>query len=93
MNQALLKKQIEKEFGIPYEIFCELDPEVIEKLIETKIGKKLKPDYRVIIDGIPIDKDHVIERREIDGMLSNKFEKFIKVFKRKWVFAIKLNLW
>lgn len=83
MNQALLKKQIEKEFGIPYEIFCELDPEVIEKLIETKIGKKLKPDYRVIIDGIPIDKDHVIERREIDGMLSNKFEKFIKVFKRK----------
>lgn len=83
MNQALLKKQIEKEFGIPYEIFCELDPEVIEKLIETKIGKKLKPDYRVIIDGIPIDKDHVIERREIDGMLSNKFEKLIKVFKRK----------
>lgn len=83
MNQALLKKQIEKKFGIPYEIFCELDPEVIEKLIETKIGKKLKPDYRVIIDGIPIDKDHVIERREIDGMLSNKFEKLIKVFKRK----------
>lgn len=83
MNQALLKKQIEKEFGIPYEIFCELDPEVIEKLIETKIGKKLKPDYRAIIDGIPIDKDHVIERREIDGMLSNKFEKLIKVFKRK----------
>lgn len=83
MNQALLKKQIEKEFGIPYEIFCELDPEVIEKLIETKIGKKLKPDYMVIIDGIPIDKDHVIERREIDGMLSNKFEKLIKVFKRK----------
>lgn len=83
MNQALLKKQIEKEFGIPYEIFCELDPEVIEKLIETKIGKKLKPDYRVIIDGIPIDKDHVIERREIDGKLSNKFEKLIKVFKRK----------
>ena len=83
MNQALLKKQIEKEFGIPYEIFCELDPEVIEKLIETKIGKKLKSDYRAIIDGIPIDKDHVIERREIDGMLSNKFEKLIKVFKRK----------
>ena len=64
MDMKSLKIQIEEKFGIPYEEFCELDPEIITELIEAKIGKKLKPDDRLIIDGIPIDKQHVIQREE-----------------------------
>ena len=69
------KKQIEKKFGIPYEDFCTLDHEVIDKLIETKIGKKLKPDYREIIDGIPIDKKHTITRKQIDKQITKILKK------------------
>lgn len=70
------KKRIEKKFGIPFEEFCDLDPEVIDKLIETKIGKKLKPDYRPIVDGIPIDDKNVITRKQID-------KQFIKILKKR----------
>ena len=65
-----LQKQIEENFGIPYEEFCNLDSDIIDKLIETKIGKKLKPDYRQIIDGIPIDKEHIITRSQIDRQIT-----------------------
>ncbi len=70
-----LKKQIEENFGIPYEEFCNLDSEIIDKLIETKIGKKLKPDYRQIIDGIPIDKKHIITRSQIDRQITKILKK------------------
>ncbi len=88
MNIALLKRQIEEKFGIPYEEFCELDLEDIDRLIETKIGKKLKLDLRPIIDGIPIDKNHIIEREEIDRKireitLSRPQKVMCKIFKRR----------
>ena len=88
MDIAHIKKQIEEQFGIPYEEFCQLDPEIITRLIESKIGKKLKPDYRPIIDGIPIDKNHIIEREEIDGKireitLSGPQKVMCKIFKRR----------
>ena len=88
MNIALLKKQIEDTFGIPYEEFCELDPEIITGLIETKTDKKLKPDYRQIVDGIPIDKAHIITRKEIDREIDksayNGFQRVMrKIFKRR----------
>lgn len=88
MDMKSLKKQIEEKFGIPYEEFCELDPEIITELIEAKIGKKLKPDDRLIIDGIPIDKHHVIQREEIDREI-NKIDQnwpqrvMNKIFKRR----------
>ena len=88
MDKTYIKKQIEEKFGIPYEDFCELDPEIITKLIESKTSKKLKPDYRPIIDGIPIDKNHIIEREEIDRKireitLSRPQKVMCKIFKRR----------
>ena len=88
MDMKSLKIQIEEKFGIPYEEFCELDPEIITELIEAKIGKKLKPDNRLIIDGIPIDKQHVIQRedidREINKMAQNGPQRVMnKIFKRR----------
>ena len=85
MDIAHIKKQIEEKFGIPYEEFCQLDPEIITRLIESKIGKKLKPDYRPIIDGILMDKAHTITReeidREIDKSAYNVPQRVIKKFK------------
>ena len=87
MDKTYIKKQIEEKFGIPYEDFCELDPEIITKLIESKTSKKLKPDYRPIIDGIPIDKNHIIEREEIDKRIDksvyNGPQRVMKIFKRR----------
>lgn len=88
MDMTLIKKQIEKQFGISYEEFCDLDSEVITELIEEKIGKKLKPDYRPIIDGIPIDKKHIITRQEIDREIkkiaqSTPQRVMSKIFKRR----------
>lgn len=85
MDKTHIKKQIEEKFGISYEEFCELDPEIITGLIESKIGKKLKPDYRPIIDGILMDKAHTITReeidREIDKSAYNVPQRVIKKFK------------
>ena len=84
MNNVHIKKQIEEKFGIPYEDFCELDPEIITGLIETKIDKKLKLDYRQFIDGIPIDKAHIITKEEIDKSVYNGFQRVMrKIFKRR----------
>ena len=87
MDKTYIKKQIEEKFGIPYEDFCELDPEIITRLIESKTSKKLKPDYRPIIDGIPIDKNHIIEREEIDKRIDksvyNGPQRVMKIFKRR----------
>ncbi len=83
MNNVHIKKQIEEKFGIPYEEFCELDPEIITGLIETKIDKKLKLDYRQFIDGIPIDKAYTITKEEIDKSAYNGFQRVMrKIFKR-----------
>ncbi len=66
MSLETLKQSIEEKFGIPYEKFIELEPEVITEIIESKIKKKLKPDYRAIIDGIPIDDKHVITETDLN---------------------------
>lgn len=85
MDKTYIKKQIEEKFEIPYEEFCELEPETITELIESKIGKELKPDDRPIIDGILIDKKHIITRKDIDRKINkitqNRLQKVIKKFK------------
>lgn len=60
----LAKKELEKELGIPYSEFEMLDLDEQHKLIEKKTGKKIKPDYRLYIDGIPMDENHVITRAQ-----------------------------
>lgn len=59
----------EDKFEISYEEFFKLDSKIITSLIETKIDKKLKTDYRQIVDRIPIDKAHTITREEIDRFI------------------------
>lgn len=61
-----VKQQIEKELGISYRDFEKLDLDEQHKLIEQKNGKKLKPDHRLHIDGIPMDDDHIITRKQVD---------------------------
>lgn len=61
-----VKQQIEKELGISYSDFEKLDLDEQHKLIEQKNGKELKPDYRLYIDGMPMDDNHIITRKQID---------------------------
>lgn len=63
------KREIERKLGISYSEFEQLDLDEQHKLIEEKTGKKLKPDYRLYIDGIPMDEDHIITREQIDREL------------------------
>ena len=62
----MAKRSIEKKLGIPYSEFEKLDLHEQHRLIEEKTGKKIKPDYRLYIDGIPMDEDHIITREQVD---------------------------
>lgn len=87
----LAKKELEKELGIPYSEFEMLDLDEQHKLIEKKTGKKIKPDHRLYIDGIPMDDDHIITREQVNKRIEEitatgpkkVLLKFAKHFKRK----------
>ena len=66
MPGDIVKQQIEIELGISYSDFEKLDLDEQHKLIELKNGKELKPDYRLYIDGMPMDDNHIITRKQID---------------------------
>jgi len=76
------KREIERKLGIPYSEFEQLDFDEQQKLIEQKTGKKFKYDYRLYIDGIPMDEDHIITRdqidRQIDELTSSGPKRFLK---------------
>ena len=83
----IAKKEIEKIIGIPYEEYEKLSIEEQHKLIEKKTGKKVKPDYRLHIDGIPMDDDHIITMEEtdnkIDKIVFNLPQRVLRKIKRK----------
>ena len=68
-TREVVNKEIEKLFGISYSEYEKLSIEERHKLIEKKTGKKVKPDYRLYIDGIPIDEDHILTMAEVDKKL------------------------
>ena len=64
-----VKRQIERLLGISYSEFEELDYLEQQKLIEQKLGKKIKYDNRLYIDGIPMDNEHIITIQQIDRQI------------------------
>ena len=50
------------------------------KLIEKVTSKKLQSDYRLHIDGIPIDEDHIMTREKIDKRIETITEDNPKSF-------------
>lgn len=79
----LAKRQIERKLGIPYEEYEKLDIDEQHRLIEQKTGKKVKPDYRLYIDGIPMDEEHIITREQIDNRIDKLSESAPKRILRK----------
>ena len=84
----IAKKNIERILEIPYSEFEKLDLDEQNRLIEGKTGKKVEPDHRLYIDGIPMDEDHVITSdqidKRIDELISSKSRKGLKrIFKKK----------
>ena len=71
-----IKRLVELKLGIPYDEYEKLDIDEQHKLIEQKIGRKVSFDYKLHIDGIPIDDEHVITRQQVDkriaGIVKNK---------------------
>lgn len=67
----LAKRQLERKLGISYQEYEKLDTDEQNKLIEQKTGKKVEPDYRLYIDGIPMDDDHIVIREQIDKQIDN----------------------
>ena len=65
-SSELVKRQIEERLGISYEEFEKMDYYKQQKLIEERTGKKIQPDYRLHIDGIPIDEDHIMTMDQVD---------------------------
>jgi len=59
------KKSLEDILGIQYEEYSKLSIEKKYKLIEEKTGNKIKSDHRIYIDGIPMDKNHIITKKQI----------------------------
>jgi len=80
----MAKRNIERTLGISYSEFEKLDLNQQNKLIEQKTGKKLKPDYRLRIDGIPINDEHIITEEQankrIDELTSSGPKKILKRF-------------
>ena len=68
-TREVVNKEIERLLGISYSEYEKLSIEEQHKLIEEKTGKRVKPDYRLYIDGIPIDGEHIITMEEIDKKL------------------------
>ena len=44
------------------------------------INNKLKPDYRLHIDGMPIDEDHIMPREKMDKRIEKTTEDNPKSF-------------
>ena len=88
-SETIITKDIvEKKLGIPYETFEKLDLDEQHRLIEQKTKKKVKPDYRLFIDGIPIDEEHIITGIQIDKRIDELAERepkklLKKLFKEK----------
>lgn len=64
------KRLVELKLGISYDEYEKLDIEEQHKLIEQKIGRKVSFDYKLHIDGIPIDDEHVITRQQVDKRIA-----------------------
>lgn len=83
----IIKRNIEKKLGIPYCEFELLDLEEQHKLIEKVTGKKIKPDFIMRIDGIPIDDKHILTRekteRKFNEIIDGKPKSFLKQLFRK----------
>lgn len=79
-SSDIAKRNIERKLGIPYEEFELLDLDEQHKLIEKVTGKKLQPDYRLHIDGIPIDENHIMTREKIDKRIETITEDNPKSF-------------
>jgi len=79
----LVKRQVERKLGISYEEYEKLDIDEQHRLIEQKTGEKVKPDYRLYIDGIPMDEEHIITRDQIDKRMSKLTENGHKKLLRK----------
>lgn len=79
----LAKRQIEKKLGISYNEFEQLDLDEQHKLIEQITGKKLKPDYRFHIDGIPIDENHIMTMEQVDERIDELTESGPKRFLKR----------
>lgn len=58
------KREIERKLGISYDEFEQLDLDEQHKLIEQKTGEKIKPDFRLNIDEIPMDNNHIIKNEQ-----------------------------
>lgn len=65
-SSELVKRQIEEKLGISYEEFEKMDYYKQQRLIEERTGKKIQPDFRLHIDGIPIDEDHIMTMDQVD---------------------------
>ncbi len=76
------RREIERKLGIPYSEFKQLDFHEQQKLIEQKIGNTIKYDIRLYIDGIPMDDNHIITKKQIDRRIeeltSSGPERFLK---------------
>ena len=70
----LAKRMVEKKLGIHWEEYESLDFDEQQKLIESKTGKKPTYDYRLYIDGIPMDENHIITREQIDKKIDELTE-------------------
>lgn len=83
----IIKKDIEARLGIPYSEFEMLDLDEQHKLIEKVTGKKKKPDCRMHIDGIPLDKKHILTRegaeKRLSKIVNDKPKSFFKKIIRK----------
>ena len=78
----IIKCDIERKLGIPYCEFELLDLEEQHKLIEKISNKKMKPDLRMRINGIPIDDEHVLTsektEKKFNEIIDGKAKSFIK---------------
>lgn len=79
----ITKDIVEKELGIPYETFEKLDLDEQRRLIEQKSKRKIRPDYRLFIDGIPMDEEHIITGVQIDKRIDELTEKEPKKLLKK----------
>lgn len=77
-----IKRLVELKLSISYDEYEKLDIEEQHKLIEQKIGRKVSFDYKLHIDGIPIDDEHVITRQQVDkriaGIVKSKPKRLLR---------------
>lgn len=69
-GSELAKRELERILGISYDEYKKMNTDERYKLIKKRTGKKVKPDHRLYIDGIPMDKNHIITRKQIDKRIN-----------------------